>query len=445
MVATEAAAGNEELDSNNVFTVNQDLRGASHFCALAVFRGAETLGLSLLWVMLFTKWDAPDLSLLKSAAIYGANASGKSNLILAMNFMRYFVINSSSRQITDKISVEPFRLNIDTINSPSFFEIIFQLEGKIYRYGFEVTREKVVREWLFCTLEDVEAEILAREEQNIEHDQEIDPEDRFATITKPNSLFLSVAAQFNDPLAGKILFWFNRLKVIFAFDLDNLSRKSLNYLAQNQSLRSKMTNIIKQLDLSIHDIDIQVKQLPDDWIFNPREAIGEQLIDRQGSISNDIYNLIETQHNVYDSEGKIIGVENFNIQYNESHGTQKLFTLLAPIVNALETGEIVAIDELDAVLHPLMAKAIIGLFNSKITNPKNAQLIFATHDVNLLIGKVFRRDQIWFTEKNRQEATDLYSLIEFDIENKDSYSQDYIKGRYGAIPFIGDLSQIIGN
>lgn len=409
MVATEAATGNEELDSNNIFTVNQYL------------------------------------NLLKSAAIYGANASGKSNFIIALNFMRYFVINSSSLQITDNIGVEPFRLNINTVNSPCFFEIVFQLESKTYRYGFEVTQEKVVREWLFCSSDDVETKVLAREEQEIDHNQAIDPEKRFATITKPNSLFLSVAAQFNDPLAGKILFWFNQLGVIFAFDVERLRTLSLDYLAKDQNLGSKITSIIKQLDLSIDDMDIQVKKLPRDWFLNMPEDIRKQSIDRRGDIINDIYNLIETQHKVYDSEGKAIGVENFKIQHNESRGTQKLFALLAPIVNALEKGEILAIDELDAILHPLMARAIIGLFNSKTTNPKNAQLIFATHDVNLLSGKVFRRDQIWFTEKNRQEATDLYSLVEFDIENNASYTQDYIKGRYGAIPFIGDLDQVIGN
>jgi uncharacterized protein len=399
MVATEAAAGNEELDSNNVFTVSQDL------------------------------------SLLKSAAIYGANASGKSNLILAIYFMRNFVLKSSLIQITDKILIEPFRLNIDTINSPSFFEIIFQLEGKIYRYGFEVTREKVVREWLFCTLEDVETEILAREEQTIKNNQEIDPEDRFATITKANSLFLSVAAQFNDPLAGKILFWFEKLEGIVTLDLEPLIQLSLKYILNGNNLGNEIKKIVKQLDLSINYIDIEIQTI----------NLPEQLSSTAEILAVNSYQSIETYHNIYNSEGEIIGLEKFKMGKNESHGTQKLFFLLAPIVNALETGEIVAIDELDAVLHPLMAKAIIGLFNSKITNPKNAQLIFATHDVNLLSGKVFRRDQIWFTEKNRQEATDLYSLVEFDIENKDSYSQDYIKGRYGAIPFIGDLSQIIGN
>jgi AAA15 family ATPase/GTPase len=119
--------------------------------------------------------------------------------------------------------------------------------------------------------------------------------------------------------------------------------------------------------------------------------------------------------------------------------------LLAPVLSALKKSEVLIIDELDSLLHPLMAIAIIGLFNSKITNPKNAQLIFATHDVNLLSNQLFRRDQIWFTEKNRQEATDLYSLVEFDIDNNASFEQDYIQGRYGAIPFIGDLSKVIGD
>jgi len=142
----------------------------------------------------------------------------------------------------------------------------------------------------------------------------------------------------------------------------------------------------------------------------------------------------------------MIELEIFDMDNHESDGTKKIFALSAPILDTLQRGEVLVIDELDARLHPLMTRNIIELFNSQKTNPKNAQLIFTTHDINLLSHKFLRRDQIWFTEKNHQGATDLYSLVEFaDINNNNTLEKDYIQGRYGAIPFIGDLSTIIGN
>jgi hypothetical protein len=129
---------------------------------------------------------------------------------------------------------------------------------------------------------------------------------------------------------------------------------------------------------------------------------------------------------------------------HESEGTQKLFAMAGPLVDTLENGRILVIDELDARLHPLITREIISLFNSNQTNPHNAQLIFMTHDTNILSHKFFRRDQIWFAEKDKFGATHLYSLAEYKIRNDASFENDYIQGRYGAVPFIGDLSHLIG-
>jgi len=178
MVAAEDACGNDELDKNNVFKVNQQF------------------------------------SLLKSAAIYGANASGKSNLILAFNFVRWFVMNSAKLQITDKIDVEPFRLNTETVDKPSFFEIVFQLKNKTYRYGFEVTQKRVVSEWLFCTPRSRETKIFNRQGDKIEYSKNIEQGNILRGLTKKNTLFLSLAAQFNNSLAVEIVSWFSHLGVV---------------------------------------------------------------------------------------------------------------------------------------------------------------------------------------------------------------------------------------
>ncbi|CCI14578.1 conserved hypothetical protein [Microcystis aeruginosa PCC 9806] len=395
MVAADEAADNDELDKNNVFKVNQNF------------------------------------SLLKSAAIYGANASGKSNLILALYFMQSFVINSSKLQITDKIDLEKFRLSSETEDKPSFFKIVFYLDNKTYEYSFEVTQERVISEGLSCTPKTRKTNIFSREKDKIKYSKSLMKGKYVKDLTKKNTLFLSIAAQFNDPLAGKILLWFSRLKIISGSQLENLRQLSIDYLSREQNLKNEIVSLIKKLDLSIKDMSIEVGRKPLDNFHK--------------DIPDTVYNSIETYHEKYDLEGKVIGLESFQLNKHESRGTQKLFALLAPILSVLKASEVLIIDELDSLLHPLMAIAIIGLFNSQQTNPKNAQLIFATHDVNLLSNQLFRRDQIWFTEKNRQEATDLHSLVEFDIDNNASFEQDYIQGRYGAIPFIGDLSKVIGD
>ncbi|CCH95684.1 conserved hypothetical protein [Microcystis aeruginosa PCC 9432] len=395
MVAADEAADNDELDKNNVFKVNQNF------------------------------------SLLKSAAIYGANASGKSNLILALYFMQSFVINSSKLQITDKIDLEKFRLSSETEDKPSFFKIVFYLDNKTYEYSFEVTQERVISEGLSCTPKTRKTNIFSREKDKIKYSKSLMKGKDVKDLTKKNTLFLSIAAQFNDPLAGKILLWFSRLKIISGSQLENLRQLSIDYLSREQNLKNEIVFLIKKLDLSIKDMSIEVGRKPLDNFHK--------------DIPDTVYNSIETYHEKYDLEGKVIGLESFQLNKHESRGTQKLFALLAPILSVLKASEVLIIDELDSLLHPLMAIAIIGLFNSQQINPKNAQLIFATHDVNLLSNQLFRRDQIWFTEKNRQEATDLYSLVEFDIDNNASFEQDYIQGRYGAIPFIGNLSKVIGD
>ena len=406
MVAADEAADNDELDKNNVFKVNQNF------------------------------------SLLKSAAIYGANASGKSNLILALYFMQSFVINSSKLQITDKINLEKFRLSSETEDKPSFFKIVFHLDNKIYEYSFEVTQERVISEGLSCTPKTRKTNIFSREKDIIKYSKSLLKGKDVKDLTKKNTLFLSIAAQFNDPLAGKILLWFSRLKIISGSQFENLRQLSLDYLSREPNLKNEIVFLIKKLDLSIKDMSIEVGRTSLD---NFHKDIPDRVKNKEFRLDNYIYNSIETYHEKYDLEGRIIGLESFQMNKHESRGTQKIFALLAPVLSALKKSEVLIIDELDSLLHPLMAIAIIGLFNSKITNPKNAQLIFATHDVNLLSNQLFRRDQIWFTEKNRQEATDLYSLVEFDIDNNASFEQDYIQGRYGAIPFIGDLSKVIGD
>ncbi len=391
---------------------------------------------------LFTVDD--DLKLLKSAAIYGANASGKSNLAKALNFMKWLMINSSREtQSTDDIDIEPFKLSILTDAKPSFFEMVFKLNKVKYRYGFEVTRKKIVSEWLYYVPNVRETKLFYREKDKIEAVKKFKA-NKLEKITRHNALFLSVSAQFNVRISEAILNWLkNSLNIISGLN-NNSYRSYYSYtvhcLMENEN-KNEIINLIKKLDLGIDDIninkiDITEDELPDDIPQEIRQMILKQ---SGGKITS-----IKTKHRKFDFQNKFISTETFDLE-DESEGTKKAFALAGPLFDTLKNSQTLVIDEFDARLHPLISHAILELFNSHETNPNNAQLIVMTHDTNLLSPKLFRRDQIWFTEKDRYGATDLYSLVEYNISNDDPFENNYIKGRYGAIPYIGDLSQLINS
>ncbi|MHC5764124.1 MAG: AAA family ATPase [Nostoc sp.] len=399
MVAANIVAKEKELDDNNVFAVDNHLK------------------------------------LLKSAAIYGANASGKSNLAKALSFMKWFMINSSKEtQSTEKIGVEPFELSTETEALPSFFEIVFLLNGTKYKYGFEANQKRVISEWLSyvpnTSLTRLFERVYDGNSRKIKYlSKKFQAQDIYPK-TRSNALFLSVAAQFNVEIAEKILDWLTK-KVNIVSGLDDRDHLSytISYLANKNYNKSEIIQLIKKLDLGIKQIRIkEAKNIPIEKIPYPFK--GE--------------NSIKTGHERFDRRGNYISIKFFDLDNQESEGTKKIISIAGLLVDTLKYGKVLIFDELDARLHPLISKAIVELFNSKNTNPNNAQLIFMTDDTNLLSNKLFRRDQIWFTEKNKYGATDLYSLVEYKIQNETSFESDYIKGRYGAIPFIGDLSQLIG-
>ncbi|MCP9493488.1 MAG: ATP-binding protein [Pyrinomonadaceae bacterium MAG19_C2-C3] len=378
------------------------------------------------------------IKLLKSAAIYGANASGKSNLVQALKFMRAFVLNSSREtQAKDSIPVEPFRLSTETENAPSFFEVIFLLEGKKYRYGFEADGERVHSEWLFHTPANKEAKLFSREGDKFTRTAAFKEGKDIDERTRDNALFVSVVAQFNGKISQRVLGWFEDLHIVSGLK-DTDSRYNTAEILEDDLLKRDVLPFIKQRDLGIEDVKIEhvpmnesklVKNLTDD-------ALIKLFLEKYGDTKDSI---VKTVHKKFSNNGRVSSYVDFDLADNESEGTKKLFAFASSFCAARAAGHTLIIDELDARLHPLITLSIIRFFNSKESNPNNAQLIFTTHDTNLLSNKNFRRDQIWFTEKNKYGATDLYSLAEYKVRNDASYEKDYIAGRYGAIPFIGNL------
>lgn len=380
------------------------------------------------------------VKLLKSAAIYGANASGKSNLSKALGFMRRFMINSSKEtQSTEKIGVEGFKLSTETEAKPSFFEIVFLMNHTRYRYGFEATRNEVISEWLFYVPKSRETRLFERSLDSFKISS-IYKAKKIQQQTRRNALFLSVSAQFNVEIAESILDWLtNKVKVVSSINDRGYQGYTIDCLMENKN-KDEILQLLRKLDLGFGDLKVEESEITADSLFVdlPDEIKNFIVKNTGGKLAS-----VETEHRKFDEKGIFVSTELFDLDSQESEGTQKIFALAGPLIDTLKEGKILVIDEFDARLHPLISRAIVELFNSKETNPNNAQLIFMTHDTNLLSNKLFRRDQIWFTEKDRYGATDLYSLVEYKVRNDASFESDYIQGRYGAIPYIGNLNYLI--
>jgi AAA15 family ATPase/GTPase len=386
------------------------------------------------------------LTLLKSVALYGANASGKSNLVNAIAFMRHFVISSAGDSQTGlSTGVEPFRLSTETDGKPSFFEIIFIADGTQYRYGFELDYAHVVSEWLFSVPATKEATLFTREEQNINVSPKYFKEGRgLEKKTRSNALFLSVSAQFNGEISSKILAWFQQLVVISGLE-DQFYRVFTIKQLIDGKIKKEIIQLIKNLDMEIAGVEgKKLDQAQLQLLANMPDEVRNLFFSHPGQE----YFSVRTKHPKWNAKGEEVGLVEFDMDMNESHGTQKAFYLAGPVLDVLQRGAVLVIDEMEARLHPLVTKELISLFNSETNNPHCAQLILTTHDTNLLSNKVFRRDQVWFVEKDRQSASHLYSLAEIKVNNNlirndASYEDDYLKGRYGAVPFMDNTEQIV--
>lgn len=390
-----------------------------------------------------------NLRLLKSCVIYGANASGKSKFIEALVFMKKFVITSSKdSQKGDKISVEPFKLNSISEKEPSEFEVIFIYKNVQYRYGFEVTNKIVISEWLYSKPKTKEIELFYRDYQNFEtHKRSFLKGNTLVKegLIRDNALFLSVAAQFNEKTSVKIIEWFKNIGTISGVKEDGYEGYTINK-AKDTNFKNKILELLKAADLGIQDIQVEMldlDKLPSDMPKELKEYIIKKSEEDEGA---EFLSDVLASHKKYDDNNNLVGKVNLSLDDDESFGTRKFFALTGPVLDSLENGHTLVIDELDSKLHPNLVCKIVSLFNSKEKNPKNAQLLFNTHDTNLLSSGLFRRDQIWFTEKNKFGEGKLYSLADFkseDVRKNDPFEDNYIRGKYGAVPYLGYFDNLI--
>lgn len=394
---------------------------------------------------------------MRIASIYGANGSGKSNLVKAMMFFRNMILNSvNNDHILSGFSLNQFRLDSSSSRETSGFQMIFIINTVKYRYGFEIFNERIDSEWLFMQdfSSQKESYCFKRNSERVQVNPKTFKEGKtIENMTRENALFLSTAAQFNVPIAILIKNWISRrFNILSGINDNTLNYTALQYL-QNDTMRQRILDFIKIIDLGIQDITVKesfIDKISDSTII-PDDPLLKKIIgglsDAMNPSGNKIRELnIHADHNKYD--GDVI-VDRVAIPFkNESIGTVKIFALLGPWLDTLANGGTLVVDEFGTSIHTKLALELIRLFQSKLNNG-DAQLIVTTHDTNLLRKDILRRDQIWFAEKDIYGISDIYSLVEYKINqatsvrNDATFSKDYLLGKYGAIPYFGNIEKFI--
>ncbi len=379
----------------------------------------------------------PD-GVLRTAAIYGANASGKSSLFEGFRFFVGAVRDSQRSWKPDgPVPIRQFALG-EHKSEVSEFQLDFLIDKIRYRYGFSTSSTQILRESLYCYPN-------GRRQIWFERDVNSEGQSKFGkhllgenraieSLTRKNSLFLSAAAQNNHEMLLPVFSWITS-NIEFLFEGRTRIDTDLARQLQNDDLRERVARLLSHADLGIVGMEVR-KQVVDDKLVGIMDEMFKKLAALSQSGPVEIhppreFHQVLLQHRT--KSGSRVTMEN---QF-ESAGTLAFLSLLCPTLEKIDSGGVLCVDELDASLHPLLALEIVRLFHDPQTNVRGAQLIFNTHDVNLLDSTVLRRDEIWFTEKDVEGATHLYSLGDFMPRKDENLKRGYLEGRYGGVPYLG--------
>lgn len=375
-------------------------------------------------------------NILKTVVVYGANASGKSNLIKALACMNTIVCNSAAYKPTEKIPVVPFLFDKKTKADPSIFEATFFIKGIRYQYGFSATKEKIHKEWLLAWPLGKPQTWFEREFNKTEpyFGPSLKGQNKSTwNKVKENSLFLSVAAQWNHKQLSKVYEWFDgQLRKLPDNPLASEITDTLLFADENLKkpfgYHDLAIAILRQADFGVNDfgiakLNVENIEFPDDMPVEVQEALVKQLTEHP-----------RYRKTLYHCDRKYsLPLE------EESDGTQRFYSLLGPLVVATEEGFVLFKDELELNLHPLLSREIVCAVRDNEHDNISAQLIFTTHDTTLLDPELFGRDQVWFTEKDKDGATQLYSLADYKestVRKGEAMQKRYLAGRYGAVPIL---------
>ncbi|HWK07270.1 MAG TPA: ATP-binding protein [Puia sp.] len=346
-----------------------------------------------------------DFDLLKTAAIYGSNAAGKSNLIKAISGMNWIIFSSFRNSLLkeeEKLDQNfQFKLNSSSEKDNVMFEVSFILESILYRYGFEINGFEIKKEWLFRKIER-EVPLFTREEQEFEINQESFIEgEKYKTEVNSNVLFLSHLSQNNQVISKQILGFFAKINVISGLHEQYYQKYTAKLLGEDNNFKNWAASVLKYLEIS----NIEAGEKDDEII---------------------------TYHRKYDKNNLFLEAVPFD-KMMESDGTKKLIHILGPIYDTLRRGRILFFDEFDSKLHPNLTRKLIEFFHR--FNLNNAQIIFSALDPGLMDNSIFRRDQIWFVEKDQFGVSKLYSLSDFSakaVRNSSAYDKKYLQNEFGA-------------
>ncbi|PSU95744.1 AAA family ATPase [Photobacterium kishitanii] len=371
--------------------------------------------------------------LLKTSAIYGANASGKSNLISAFSLMRRMIVKSAQWQIDKKLPYHPYKLSKHSRNAPTEFEVEFIENDIKYLYGFSYDQSRILTEYLFAYPKKKAQKWFLRAWDDTDNEYKWEfgrslagEKQTWANLTKENSLFLSTAVQLNSVQLKDIFNWF--VDQVAISGIDGWSSSYTSKQCNNADNKEKIIQLLKDVDILVDDIQVEseefhINNLPEEMPSALKEQIAEKL---EGEI------IYDTKFIRNDEDGQPVP---FDME-EESDGTNRFFSFAGPWLDALECGRTLFVDELNSNLHPLLVKHMVQLFHCKKSNPNNAQLIFTTHETSILNQSVFRRDQIWFMQKTNN-MSELYALSEFKVRKDfENLEERYLTGSYGALPFI---------
>lgn len=366
------------------------------------------------------------VKVLKSAVIYGANGSGKSNFIDAISFVKNLVVNSITHQPGQGIRQIPHKLS--ELGSESTYQVQFVIKGIRYVFGFSLKNLLVSEEYLYYFPNGRQAKIFDRKDDKFTVGSKF--RGKFSSckdVLKPNRLLLSCAANFTavEEVADAFSFFNNELVVYGVENQDNWMNYSLYQINSNEKMRRVVLSLMQDLGMGVKDIKVSIDQKKMESIELPP------------FLTDEFKNML-LQTKVDAISAKVV-YEKFetDLLQDESTGVRKLFALLCPMIDILINGKVLLCDELEASLHESLVYELVKLFMT-IKTDKFAQIIFTTHETGLLNLDLFRRDQIWFTEmEGTDRSTDLYSLAEIkNVRKDDNFGKGYITGKYGAIPML---------
>jgi len=378
--------------------------------------------------------------LLRSAVIYGPNAAGKTNLLRAMQFVKEFVTGSASAT-NAPYPYSPFKLSSATRGAPSCFEITFAQEGIRYEYAFAMGPSRIEREWL---VEHVLSRTRTRGRTMFErtwNSREEKYDWKFGSFlkgernvwsksTRPDALFLSTAIQLNSTQLLPVFEWFQKRLVVIVGQTTMNQSLTLKLLDDPRG-KDRLLPFLQEADLGIADVKVRREPVPAGGMMIHSTL---PMLEQKGSTASVV---TVTLSHLSDSPGFPMDLD----FAEESSGTQILFRTAGAWLNVIEKGEVLLFDEIDTNLHPRLLRFLIQRFHSQRSNPNNAQLICSTHNTSLLDRELFRRDQIWFVEKQKNGASRLFPLTDFSPRSDEVLERWYMRGRYGALPILPDSQQ----